>query len=362
MSNANDWVEALNINPEKLSEWSAQVPEGTPLLVWCLENGHVPADAYFAWAAETYQLPILDPEFFKTAFEASMIPADRGGSPWQAWCFPVASWEEVTYVACVQPPSEVPTGRFAFVLADPTVLRATWGEPTSTSVRMTKAAVNAPPEMPAGMNLNLNPVKPFSLNIDEANILGSQAPALEETPRELPEEAPSAPLKSAPPMKTAVAAAPAAAAPAKAKPAPAESEVDSAYRHLKEYYNSSMILKLEGEGLKLVGFSPEHDLSPINGQELVRLAEPSLFRIVQKTQLPYHGYIVDSEIHRAFFKKLGLDDLPACVTAAPIKRQGALWGMIVAIGPDTAQRAKPLQAVESAAEKLGSSVGELLAA
>ena len=65
MSYSQSWVEALKIKPEKLSVWSAQAPAGIPLLVFCLDKGHINAGEYFAWASKTYGLPILRNDFFK---------------------------------------------------------------------------------------------------------------------------------------------------------------------------------------------------------------------------------------------------------------------------------------------------------
>ena len=67
MNSTQNWVEALKINPEKLSVWSAQAPSGMPLLVWCLEKGHVSQADYLAWASQAYGLPVLANEFFTDA-------------------------------------------------------------------------------------------------------------------------------------------------------------------------------------------------------------------------------------------------------------------------------------------------------
>src|SRR5690348_14073326 len=94
------WAEGLKISPEKLKAWEALVPDGVPLLIWCLEQEHVPLSAYLHWAQDFYGLPVLDTEFFAQFFKASFLAEQRATGLWTPWCYPVARWEDVTVVAC----------------------------------------------------------------------------------------------------------------------------------------------------------------------------------------------------------------------------------------------------------------------
>jgi hypothetical protein len=90
---------------------------------------------------------------------------------------------------------------------------------------------------------------------------------------------------------------------------------------------------------------------------LVHLQNPTFLRIVAKTAMPYHGYLMDSEAHRSFFQALGYQDLPACVTAIPIKSDGNLWGMMVAIGTEANQKMDSLAFAQEATDGLVSKLG-----
>jgi hypothetical protein len=336
-----------------------------PLVFWCLEQGFIPADAYLAWARETYQLPVLDNAFFLSGMDRADMPADRNAGPWTVACFPVGHWDGLTYLACVEPPREVPTGQYVFVLADPRAMSAAWNDlPSSVS-----AVASLSFDMPEG--LASKAVKPFQLNFDEASLMGNADPNAKPKPAPAPSQprviatnevkVPSS-TKTAAPAKLDMGdlaepeamppPPPPVKAPLSAGMDPEQQEIDLAFRTLKEHFTSSMLMKIDGNYASLYRWSSEFDLAAVANQCKVDLSGPSLFRIVAKTKLPYHGFVVDSPAHRDFFKQIGYDDLPASVTAVPIKIEDELWGLLLSLGTQAASRAKPLQAAETAVEKL----------
>src|ERR1700730_12075108 len=107
MDSQETWVEALNISSESLSEWGAQAPATVPLLVWCLEMGLVPCEDYLACASERFELPVLINAFFHS-FDHHQFEAERQNGIWNPWLFPVGKWDDVTLIACVEPPAEPP--------------------------------------------------------------------------------------------------------------------------------------------------------------------------------------------------------------------------------------------------------------
>lgn len=361
MSDGRTWVEALNIDSEKLTTWSAEVPEGMPLLFWCMERGHVSPETYLNWARENYQLPVLDSNFFTQALDRQDLPVDRTNGPWTVACFPVGRWDGLTYVACVEPPREVPTGQYVFVLANPHDMTAAWNEQPSQA-SASPSSPNSTFDMPEGMAMKT--FKPFQLNIDDANLIVPATPSETAAPKP---EVKAKPVLEAEPIldiqpKMSPPPAPPVAKPA-AVAAPSgdieSQEIDLAFRQLKEHFISSMILKADGNFISLYKWSPEFDLASVSDKCKIDLSGPSLFRIVSKTKLPYHGYVVDSPVHRDFFKSIGFDDLPASVTAVPIKIEDGLWGMLVSIGTEAAQRAKTLQVAETTVEKLTASLSSV---
>jgi hypothetical protein len=409
MSVSQDWVEALHINPEKLNEWSALAPDGVPLIVWLLQEGHVSPGAYLDWAKEHYQLPVVSPEYFTDAFDPSsardlQVHFDL---EWRPWFFPVESWDGITLVACVTPPEHIPANA-RFILADPATLQNVWSllasTVTATSFKMPpipslensdEQLPPALPDIPEGLT-NAG-TKPFTLNLD-LDQLGAPAepPPMPEAPEGLkatppefkldlpdfPSDEPVAQVPEPVPMRAAPVqpeippptpqermnddlsvvkvpsiAAKAEAVKAKAKPGAAGKKVssleqdaliDEAFVKLKKIYQHCFLMKCTDATAKLYRW--DDSLNPANDGKSVSidLAFPTFFRIIYKTQLPYHGYLVDSPAHRDFFSELQITDLPGCVTGIPLRDGNQLVGVLVCVGAEELQKLDVLKKVEEA--------------
>jgi len=375
MSDQQTWVEALNINPESLSEWSSQAPEGTPLLVYCLEQGHVPLEDYLQWAKEQFGIPVLHANYFQQAFDPTFLENARQQGDWHPWCYPVEQWDGVTLVACVEPPSSPDSPDVRYVLADPRLLREAWGG-TSPSI----AAADLPPlptteaELPAGMTTE---TKPFTLNLDEVTFnLGSitEVNSIESNAAEpemppppqyaLPEmppaplmvETPPAPATKAPELKI-VPSAPKKATPIPASAADESGSIKALFAALRERYSSALIMKSSDQSAR--PYQWDESVQPLDGTDkaVVNLSFPTFLRIVAKTNLPYHGYLIDSPAHREFFSALGLPALPLCVTAVPVRFENRLWGMVVAFGGEENQKIDSLNYVQEHTDQLIHAIG-----
>lgn len=487
MSDQKNWVEALNINPEKLKAWSAQAPEGTPLLVWCLVKGHVTVKSYLKWASQHFEMAVLSNEFFQNAFDLASLAEVREEGPWSPWMFPVDNWDNVTLVACVEPPSELP-GDMRFVLADPRAMRQVWDladkssappPPAKTATKTkNKAAASAPAptpaiketskapppiplktkakktaappvpepevqepsimvdnpdlappeeaEAPVGISLK---TKPFKLDLggdgntgtslamptpdDEPMVIDAE-PEITETPSEeaeTPSEEAEVPagfvldLKpptlniggiddsssssitqdtptEAPPPVTQVKPKPKVrehsvvtdiTGPTKLSKKPVASsskskvptgDEASAFQMtvdlLKEHYQHVFVMRADGETLKMHLW--DSGLTPQDPAITVDLGTPTFFRIVAKTTLPYHGFLVDLPAHREFFNNLGMDELPGCVTAVPLSNESLLLGVLVAVGTVEQQKLGTLKIAEDAGASLAKVVAESWAA
>lgn len=372
MSYIQSWAEALNIKPEKLSAWSAQAPAGMPLLVWCLEKGHVPTEDYLAWASQTYGLPILKSEFFSQSFDFSSLTESR--NTWDPWCFPVDRWDDVTIVACVEPPQDRPEGIFAFVLAEPTAMLEAWSR-NAADTTIKAVPRQEPPQLPpqpdAPIGVDLFATKTFQLNLDGVDLNhesseGVDPHVLEKIPKEEsglqtlstiketaePPPIPKPETKPAPKPELKVQKAP-PKPPPPAAPTPTsdDPQIARAFSSLDEAYAGVILFKCEGTEAVPYKWKSSINLSA-EGRRPVSLATPSLFRIVAKTQLPYHGYIVDSPTHRTFFSSLGLEDLPEAVIAVPLVNDNRLLGIIMAYGDETLKEPQHLETVQQAAEYL----------
>lgn len=512
---AQSWVEALNINPEMLNAWSSQAPAGKPLLVWCLEEGHVSVSEYMLWATEHFGLAVLASAFFESGeLSLDTLARERASGLWQPWCYPVNTWDGHMIVACVEPPEER-DAHLVFVLADPRAMNDAWqaaeaaAAPAAPVVMAPEfdvapaedlALVDAPVELPSEDHPpvaapppppapstrpapTLKPVAPPALAeaSDSAEAPATEVPeisfappkkpirSLEELKAELehngsddesdaPSEAapaeepiidapagidinrtiiyrlqldnltlgpapktdpPPAPLDRSVPLDEDAAPAesvdpdnesspsvhvmateqhtmstesivltspldedeaepsiqqmndnatvfdsppdlspptvirhlPSLSAHARLDlPASESAALTKAFAHINKAYLYACILRVSGTAAKL--HKTDSNLRADPAKVTVDLGLPTFLRIVQKTGMPYHGYLVDSPAHRAFITSMGLNDLPGCVTAVPLKLGERLWGILLAMGREDLQTLENLGMVEDTAEQL----------
>ncbi|MBX3021313.1 MAG: GAF domain-containing protein [Bdellovibrionales bacterium] len=380
MNNSQTWVEALNINPEKLNEWSSQAPSGKPLLVWCLEEGHVDLQEYLLWASERFGLPVLSSAFFESGgMDPQFMISQRHTGNWSPWCFPIDRWDGITYVACVEPPEE----RHAdvrYVLADPRVMLDAW-EMTGTGVPVGEEAPMRELDAPIGMNLE---TKAFTLNFDDSIMQPSTVAAPKKpevakpTPQAPPPPTPATPVKTAPvEEKTTVAQMPIVAnddldatqidmsgktmlvrptAPVEKLNLPSNEAqaLQKAFDYLNKIYKHSCVLRVNGNDASFYKADAALKADPSAHMDL---EQPSCLRIVIKTGLPYHGYLVDSPTHREFFRALAGNEMPDCVTAVPLKVNGQIWGLLMALGTEELQNLETLGMVEGTAVQLMTALG-----
>jgi hypothetical protein len=92
-----------------------------------LRSGLMNEEDYLAWASETYQLPIVDAAFFKSA-ENHKLLLDNSSSEWTDTFFPILEWENRLYIACLEP-NEIGINKpYSFVLAPIVAMESLWNK------------------------------------------------------------------------------------------------------------------------------------------------------------------------------------------------------------------------------------------
>ncbi len=199
-------------------------------------------------------------------------------------------------------------------------------------------------------------------NLDLSRL--AEMPPEPEAPR-----APTPPIPVAQPKPGTAKPAPPKAPPAAKKKsatsfstAEIEQITDETFTQLRGLYKNCFLMRCQGGRAVLHRWDPT--MKPNNaGKGIgVDLAFPTFFRILHKTNLPYHGYLVDSPAHKSFFAELKIKDLPGCVTAIPIKDETTLVGVLVGIGDESLQKLDMLKKAEAASAKLIAALGPAWAA
>lgn len=396
MSNDQTWVEALNINPEMLAEWSAQAPQGKPLLVYCLEEGHISVPEYMQWACDHFGLPVLSTGYFHEIFDVKSVKPYRREESWSPWYFPVEQWDGVTFVACVEPPHEEPQDNVRHILADPRAMREVWEAAATAEAPTQETSINEGPQgltliipkvtsvptqaeedkstaaapeakepvadnFDAPVGVNLTAAKSFKLNLDDSTILFKEPEGNTKVAKQAPSE--NSEVSQIPihhvetrkaPEKNEYASATSLAVSERLKsyiPTDEDLACRQVFDTLNQHYDHSFIMKCTGEEAVAHKWDDKIQLQDASRVKL-SLTFPTFMRVVYRTQMPYHGYLVDSPAHRELFDSLGIKKLPSCVTAIPLKVRGKLWGVLVSVGEEDLQALYQLKYAEGAADQL----------
>lgn len=124
------------------------------------------------------------------------------------------------------------------------------------------------------------------------------------------------------------------------------------FNKLKEHYKRSMILLFDGEQLRAWKWEKSWAPRTPSTFEAFQLEKPSIFRIVKRSKLPYHGHVVPSEANQEFFLGWGLADLPEQVTALPLCIQDDPIGILLCIGEEGSNTQQALSFSERVATRL----------
>lgn len=357
MEASKNWAETLNIPQEKLESWRAEAPEGVPLLIWCLKEGKVEFKDYAAWAKNHYSIPVITSEFF-SQYEAPESIELEGWSPWMV---PVGTWEGLTYVGCVLPPPDPEEG-YVYLLAHPNDLGEVYSQMEKADIEESDS------DGPAGLLLNL-PSLPSMEPSDKATASPAgftlNIPSLPSEPESAPP--PLIPEPQEETIATAVTAIGVKVAEAKEEPKENTSVTQTAlvdnkivkalkgwWVDAEKIFTHAVLVQVVDSELHTVwanGETAKHSPLTIN--------QPSLFRIAMRTQKPYHGFVIENEVHDEFFlKQLEMKAYPSSVTAIALPNEASFivsyFGFIGKEGQElslaeslTKQLAQPLSTVIS---------------
>ncbi len=124
------------------------------------------------------------------------------------------------------------------------------------------------------------------------------------------------------------------------------------FQQLKQHFSYSWLLYMHGSKLypwrwdSAIGAEAAQAVNPID------LSQPSLFRIVTRTRMPYHGHIVESPINTSFFQNWGLRKTPPHITAVPLMSDSHMVGMLICAGDIPSQSEQVLRFTEKLATAL----------
>ncbi len=353
MKTVKDWVSGLKISSEKYESWLREAPAGESFTYWCLQTGRLDENAYIEWAREFYHLPSLNSEFFARPPRHDLWQSIQSVANWSASLIPIAEWDGVIYIVCVEPSPET---RWSFpvqyLLARAHDLKNFWqalvvmDEPVFAAIPPTpdKQTTGAPPieppplgaDNPAGLNLGAikiqsasnerdfmseleTAVSPKADNLKTASPEGEKEATADDDATVAPE---GFVLNTVAPPKIEFSSAPAEGAKAEGT----ASEVTQIHTQ----FLSKMVTKFSGA--MIIEVSGDHFVPSIWNESFRavndRARQPwdlntaSAFRIAFRTGQPYLGHVVPTELNSEFFKAWGFEDAPKSILVQPVKNAG----------------------------------------
>ncbi len=353
--------------------------------------------------------PILSKNFFSEhAPDAGFFSKWRGLAPWAENCLPIYEWQGVLFVGCLFVPEKFPklVERVIFVLCDPESLKEVWYEYQGTVVGKPQVILKpAPLDAPDGFMPDMGPSAPSEISMEslmlndeismensekespsENSSGGSPRPdeaAAEETdflnfsseiaPPVLERTLPNVEIKATPQQSEDIFV--------KTKTASSKSEqngnsevtkrslqtlqaslkptlnnfLEALYEEMKSSFEKSMVLLKEGDTMKPWNWDPNFH-PPSDASECISLSTPSPWRIVMKTHMPYHGYLVPNEASTHFFDSWNDSKTPDHLTLAPILVEDHVIGMVLGIGDKSADTKASLQLTERWAQEFAKQI------
>lgn len=425
MFTGDNWRERFGISDGDVAQFKAQNADASDLsfLRWCLTNGKISESEYFDWAMRTFDLPLVESDFF-------MIPADlafwdrvKNLGPWSPFCLPLAEWDGVMTIACLAPPTAEALQALQafqalkqphnFVLASARNLDFFWKtlnpqalEP-SEEPAAESSAENTFASLPEGFAFTASgdeatatayrpsDLMSHSIGSTETTDATDTADANDAHSLDVPEgfalppppastiaTPPAPPQHAADHLQASVASALAAVS-TSADDSDSEGEENTMISvsqisslpldasrsldelgtytlvHILKHFDGAMIL-VSKEDETLQPWKWSDMLTSANNANLssISLETPSIFRIVYRSQLPYHGRVAPSDINTAFFNAYFNGLLPAHATLVPVFVERKFAGMILGISNKPVAQNPGLREMESIAAKASEQIAK----
>lgn len=334
------WKEHFPVSKSDHKKWELNKNE-VSLLFWALEKKIVSRQKYFKWALEHYQLPLLDSPFFEyTVMGKDQWTRVKDLREWSREILPVWEWENVAYVGCVEPPKDHKTWDFPhrLVLATDLALKMHW-----------KAVKDFSDLLPKNSSLK-TAEKSQPLNQSKAKAPAAHSFLPAEDPHQPSYDPMGEPVReNSSPMEEPIRK----ASPFMEKPTSSPDNVIPIRQLTKTpvQETSSPALSTNTEIIKLLkkdllSALPEETKTIFSGilllentkdllyplewfgriqiedetQSLISLTDTSIFSVLLRGS-DYHGFVVENESNKKFFKNINWSVLPKHITAIPILDQ-----------------------------------------
>lgn len=421
MAIADNWTKQFGISESDRKVLEKKAHEtNSELLRWCLMNGKVPESEYLEWAMQRYQIPSVTGDFFTAPGDSAFWSNVKKDYSWTESFMPVAEWEGVLMIACLEPPQKFNLARpFRLVLASARHLLYLWNSYQQSELQSSPShpVIEDMPEgldvskvseitdlsgagardlttptgdefaMPdgfdaihAGLSVSKNPEAPSTMaptlvldvptplanierpklssetaNSTATGITRSDATMQLPLPPELPSKSNEFTSDTTENRMEKTSFTISDISTREASSAKDLNELGAIVqaRAMKDF-SGVMILTFEGSELRPWKWS-DYLTTPRNRDiASINLTSPSIFRIVHRTKLPFHGYVSTSEVNKAFFTAFNKAmKFPTNVSVVPVIVDRQWIGMVLAASERTVHYKVALPGLERLAYEFG---------
>lgn len=328
------WAQALQIAPEKISEWSTQ-SMGHSLLHWALSHQKVDQQDYLRWARNHYQISSVNDDFFHQTPPLPSRTLWQNLLPWGTSLYPIYFWNNTLYVGCLELTDQVKekaesfSGDFnvAFILCSAQGLSKHWENQQAQSLGIANSVAE-----PVSMS-------DFAIDFSKLSNEPQEPEVSEITPSKVSismeeDESSKSFSQTLPPLEE--------------KSTAWSKEI---FEEMDTYFDSKMIIEKTDEGFVPKHWSGLWTRKDTSRCPFVNVKEPNIFRIAHRSQRPFHGPVSANQINDEFFDFWHNANYPQEITIQPIQSGAETIGMIVGIPRDTEETHKKLQLAFNLSQK-----------
>jgi hypothetical protein len=134
-------------------------------------------------------------------------------------------------------------------------------------------------------------------------------------------------------------------------------EVIASFNQCKTFFKKSMLLAIGDKDrlVKPIMWDGGFEIRKPSDVEF-DLKTPSIFRTVNGTQKPYHGYVVVNDLNETFFEAWNHGQIPDHVTIVPLMDGDLVVGMLMGFGEKSSYNKNVLQFTEGLAKDLSQKI------
>ena len=279
-----EWQKIFNIHSnslDKLKEWQSKDPARSKysLLYLALEHGLLSMEAYLKWAKQKHRMPLIKERFFfEQEPDWKVWQEIKKQLPWSMEILPLFQWKGQLFVVCLEKPVEE------------------WNQ----AIR--NMGFHAQFILGSIQGIKIWHKKLFSQPKSPDNYLGESSEPSSAVPKISVAEAKEGLYKEVDYDNA---------------------EIKETFIEMEKSFESCMILRLKENELSLRPWLWNSYCQQMRGEqkmeeECIDLSQRSIFRIVYRSQQPYHGYIVPSPINQQFFNQWNGRKVPQHITICPI--------------------------------------------